>query len=112
MAEPVFALIFTPLLRNFVEDYPRACPKVQAFDHADDWNADAHLAALNGEIADAGRLTPKPDGKLGVNRVVAFLKENAGLALHVWRRDDRLEILPLKVVKTLVGAVESSHERP
>jgi hypothetical protein len=40
------------------------------------------------------------------------VKENAGLAFHMGRRDDRFESIFFEMVETLVCAVEALYKRP
>jgi len=105
-------LIFAPLLRNLIQDDPRTRPEVEAFDHPEHRNADAHLASFDGAIADADRLTAEPDRELRMDRIVALMKVNAGLTLHMWGCDDRLEVPLFQTIEALVRTVETSDERP
>jgi hypothetical protein len=108
----VSALILASLFRNFVQDDPRACPKVEAFNNAKHRNANAHLASVDGKFAYTCCFAAEPNREFRVGGVVALMKENACLALHVWRRDDRPESVFFEVIETLIGAVKALYERP
>ena len=70
-APSVLALIFAPLFCDFVQNNPRACSEVEAFDHAEHRDGDAHLASFDGQVADSYSFATKPDCKFGVGGVVA-----------------------------------------
>lgn len=108
----VCVLILAPLLCNFVQNDAGCRSEIQAFDHSEHRNADAHLAMFNGKVTYSYGLMPEPYSELCIFRVFCFMQNFVSSSLDMRRSNYRHKPVPVQMLQALFRTVEPLHKAP